>query len=199
MIFPTQFIKRKVLLIASLVQTLKLLPRLTEKIQRPARANRIKTSCCKLFSQLDTLENRFDFLPIDTATGISSDIMYVNITANDIVVMMTLGVRSCTDAYAHLKLRSATYSKKNFKTVDIIVMNTIRGEKTSHRLIQKTLLIALTLNSTAAQRFQHFGIGLTNVPDGIPAHNDAPDFRQPGSTDSDDQPAASRRRSAKAA
>lgn len=181
---------------------------------------------CKLFSQLDAIENRFDFLLIDTAAGISSDVTYFNITANDIIVIVTPEPTSITDAYALLKLQSTKYGAKNFKIIINMATDTIEGEEAFRRLNLATNrfldvgldylgcivydtsftqavryqkpLIELYPSSAAAQCFRHLAKRLTYIPDGLRTQNNVPGFWQQLLTSSDDQHAALRRQSAKA-
>ena len=179
----------------------------------------------KLFSQLDALEYRFDFLLIDTAAGISSDVMYFNITANDTIVIVTPEPTSITDAYALLKLQSTKYGTKNFKIIVNMAANIIEGQEAFRRLNLATErfldveldylgcivydtsftqavryqkpLIELYPGSTAAQCFQRLAKCLANSS-GMLSNNNTPGFWQQLITGSHDQLAASHRLSAKA-
>ena len=66
----------------------------------------------QIFTQLDGLINSVDILFIDTAAGISSNVMDFNATAQEIVVVVSPEPTSITDAYALMKVLSLKYSEK---------------------------------------------------------------------------------------
>jgi flagellar biosynthesis protein FlhG len=65
-----------------------------------------------IFTQLDGLIDSVDILLIDTAAGISSNVMDFNATAQEIVVVVSPEPTSITDAYALMKVLSLKYSEK---------------------------------------------------------------------------------------
>lgn len=65
-----------------------------------------------IFTQLDGLIDGVDILFIDTAAGISSNVMDFNATAQEIVVVVSPEPTSITDAYALMKVLSLKYSEK---------------------------------------------------------------------------------------
>lgn len=67
-----------------------------------------------LISQIDQLEGRFDYVIIDTAAGISDNVMYLNSASQFILVVVTPEPTSITDAYALIKVLSTRYSEKDF-------------------------------------------------------------------------------------
>src|SRR5262245_10883236 len=66
----------------------------------------------QLLTILETLEHDIDFLLIDTGAGISANVMYFNVAAQDIVVIVTPEPTSITDAYALMKVLSTKYDEK---------------------------------------------------------------------------------------
>ena len=66
----------------------------------------------QMFTQLDALINSVDILFIDTAAGISPNVMDFNATAQEIVVVVSPEPTSITDAYALMKVLSLKYSEK---------------------------------------------------------------------------------------
>lgn len=68
----------------------------------------------KILSELDALLDTIDILLIDTAAGISSNVMYFNVSAQNIIVVATPEPTSMTDAYALMKILSMRYSEKKF-------------------------------------------------------------------------------------
>ena len=69
----------------------------------------------EIFTQLDRLIDTVDILFIDTAAGISSNVMDFNATAQEIVVVVSPEPTSITDAYALMKVLSLKYSEKGCK------------------------------------------------------------------------------------
>ena len=66
----------------------------------------------QMFTQLDGLIDSVDILFIDTAAGISPNVMDFNATAQEIVVVVSPEPTSITDAYALMKVLSLKYSEK---------------------------------------------------------------------------------------
>ncbi len=79
-----------------------------------------------ILTQLDRLIDRVDVLFIDTAAGISSNVMDFNVTAQEIVVVVSPEPTSITDAYALMKVLSLKYSEKVCK---LLVNMTTRPEE----------------------------------------------------------------------
>lgn len=69
----------------------------------------------RLLKELDTLVADVDFLLVDTAAGISSNVMYFTVTAQEILVVVTPEPTSITDAYALMKVLSVKYKARDFK------------------------------------------------------------------------------------
>ncbi len=80
----------------------------------------------KILTQLDQLIDSVDVLFIDTAAGISSNVMDFNATAQEIFVVVSPEPTSITDAYALMKVLSIKYSEKVCK---LLVNKTTRPEE----------------------------------------------------------------------
>jgi len=78
----------------------------------------------RVLSALDTLMQDIDVLLIDTAAGISSNVMYFNVTAQEVIVVVTPEPTSITDAYALMKVMSLKYQEKKFS----LLVNMVSGE-----------------------------------------------------------------------
>lgn len=65
-----------------------------------------------ILSELDCLVENIDILLIDTAAGISSNVMDFNVSAHEIIVVVSPEPTSITDAYALMKVLSMRYSEK---------------------------------------------------------------------------------------
>jgi flagellar biosynthesis protein FlhG len=77
-----------------------------------------------LLSQLESLNDRTDVLIIDTPAGISSNVMFFNTLANEIVVVVSPEPTSVTDAYAMIKVLGNRYAEKYFN----LLVNFVRDE-----------------------------------------------------------------------
>lgn len=87
-----------------------------------------------LLNELDSLQDRFDVLLIDTGAGISSNVMYFNFAAMEKVVVVTNEPTSLTDAYALIKILSSKYHQKRFKVLVNAVRNSVEAERIFHNL-----------------------------------------------------------------
>ena len=100
----------------------------------------------QLLAELDALETQIDFLFVDTGAGISANVMYFNMAAQDIVVVVTPEPTSMTDAYALMKVLATKYAEKNFKVVLNAVANAAEAKDVFRRL------------STVAERFLNISL-----------------------------------------
>ncbi len=69
----------------------------------------------EIMQALEKLNGSFDLLLIDTSAGISSNVMYFNLAAQEIFVVVTPELTSITDAYALMKVLSMNYSRNEFR------------------------------------------------------------------------------------
>lgn len=69
----------------------------------------------QILTKLDLFIDSFDVLLIDTAAGISTNVLDFNATAQDILVVVSPEPTSLTDAYALMKVLSLKYSEKHCK------------------------------------------------------------------------------------
>ncbi|HEY5997142.1 MAG TPA: hypothetical protein VIU29_08965, partial [Candidatus Deferrimicrobiaceae bacterium] len=77
-----------------------------------------------LLSQIDSLEDRFDTVLIDTGAGIASNVMYFNAAAQEIIVVVTPDNTSVADAYALIKVLTQNFGEKYFH----ILLNMVQNE-----------------------------------------------------------------------
>jgi len=88
----------------------------------------------QLINELDGLDGSIDILLIDTAAGISSNVVYFNLAAQEIVVVASPEPTSITDAYALIKVLSTRYSEKHFKLIINYVSSPKEAEEVVHNL-----------------------------------------------------------------
>jgi flagellar biosynthesis protein FlhG len=71
----------------------------------------------QILRELDQVIDSVDILLIDTAAGISSNVMDFNVTAHEIIVVVSPEPTSITDAYALMKVLSLKYAEKCCKVI----------------------------------------------------------------------------------
>jgi flagellar biosynthesis protein FlhG len=77
-----------------------------------------------LLNEFDLINNMYDILLIDTGAGISSNVLYFNLAAQERIVVVTPEPTSITDAYALIKVMFKQHGIKNF----ILLMNMVKNE-----------------------------------------------------------------------
>jgi len=88
-----------------------------------------------LMSQLDQLEGRFDYVLIDTAAGISDNVLYLNAASQFVFVVVTPEPTSITDAYALIKVMASRYEEKSF----YIITNQTQSEAEAKNIFNSLL------------------------------------------------------------
>jgi len=76
-----------------------------------------------LLNELDHMAETIDILLIDTGAGISSNVLYFNMAAQESIVIATPEPTSMTDAYALIKVLSNQFHKKDFMILVNLVAN----------------------------------------------------------------------------
>lgn len=92
----------------------------------------------RLFSDLDRLTRDVDVLLIDTAAGISSNVMLFNSLASENIVVATPEPTSITDAYALMKVLSLKYQEKAFK----VLVNMAADDREADEVFRQLDLVA---------------------------------------------------------
>ena len=77
-----------------------------------------------LLNEFDILNNMFDILLIDTGAGISSNVIYFNLAAQERIIIATPEPTSITDAYALMKVMFSQHGTKQF----FLLVNMVRDE-----------------------------------------------------------------------
>ncbi len=91
-----------------------------------------------VFSQMNDFMRNFDIMLIDTAAGISANVLYFNINADEILVVATPEPTSITDAYALMKVLSVKYGSDHFK----LVVNAVTSEEEADDVFRQINLVA---------------------------------------------------------
>ncbi|HOF04116.1 MAG TPA: MinD/ParA family protein [Syntrophales bacterium] len=87
-----------------------------------------------LLDELNALEERPDFMLVDTAAGIAGNVTYFNLAAKEIVVVTSPEPTSMTDAYALMKILFQGYARKRFRLIINMVKNQAEAMEVFHRL-----------------------------------------------------------------
>ncbi len=82
-----------------------------------------------LLQQVDALDGAFDVLLIDTAAGISANVLYFNTAAHEITVVVTSEPTALNDAYALMKVLATRHGVRQF----LVVVNLAAGEADARR------------------------------------------------------------------
>ncbi|MBF0441247.1 MAG: MinD/ParA family protein [Oligoflexales bacterium] len=88
----------------------------------------------KIIQEIESLNESFEFLVIDTGAGISSTVLHLNAIADDIIVVSTPEPHSMTDAYAFIKVMAEDYERKSFNLVINMVRSKSEGEQVLKRI-----------------------------------------------------------------
>ncbi len=92
----------------------------------------------RLIDSLDALEEQFDVVLIDTEAGISENVTYFNVAAQDILVVTTPEPTAITDAYALMKLLSTQYHQKRF----LLAVNSVRSADEGLDVFEKLTMVS---------------------------------------------------------
>jgi flagellar biosynthesis protein FlhG len=80
-----------------------------------------------ILDQISLLPNAYDYLLVDTASGIGDNVLYLNAAAQEILVVVTPEPASLTDSYALIKVLNKKYRERRFS----IVTNMVQDEAES--------------------------------------------------------------------
>jgi flagellar biosynthesis protein FlhG len=91
-----------------------------------------------LLNELDHMILSVDILLIDTGAGISSNVMYFNMAAQESIVIVTPEPTSITDAYALIKILSTKFRKRHFT----VLVNMAPSETEAREVFKKISMVA---------------------------------------------------------
>ncbi|MFQ5579245.1 MAG: MinD/ParA family protein [Nitrospiria bacterium] len=91
-----------------------------------------------LLGEIDRLETPVDIFLIDTGAGISSNVLYFNTVAQDIIVVASPEPTSVTDAYAIMKVLSTHHGEKRFR----LLVNMVENEREAKEVFHKLTLVS---------------------------------------------------------
>ena len=88
----------------------------------------------EILCELDGMIDSVDVLLIDTAAGISSNVMDFSVTAQEIIVVVSPEPTAITDAYALMKVLSLKYAEKSCKVIVNLVGTAQQGREVFRQL-----------------------------------------------------------------
>lgn len=92
----------------------------------------------KVLEMMQSLENGYDVLLIDTGAGISDDVTWLNSSAGEIIVVATPEPTSIADAYALMKVLNQKHKIKDFQ----LLVNQARSEAEALRVYQQITAVS---------------------------------------------------------
>ena len=104
----------------------------------PELSNLTEMQKMTLMPRFGDLLSDIDMLLIDTGAGISSNVIYFNLAAGEIMVVITPEPTSITDAYALIKVMSTKHGQKNFS----IILNVAKNEKEAKSIYKHLSIVA---------------------------------------------------------
>jgi flagellar biosynthesis protein FlhG len=91
-----------------------------------------------LIDELDGLSEELDFMFIDTAAGIAGNVIYFNMAAKEIIVVVSPEPTSITDAYALIKILYNGYREKRFMLLANMVKDAYEAKEVYNKLSNAT-------------------------------------------------------------
>jgi flagellar biosynthesis protein FlhG len=88
----------------------------------------------QILSELDQVIDSVDLLLIDTAAGISSNVMDFNVIAQEIIVVVSPEPTAITDAYALMKVLALKYAEKSCKVIVNLARTPQQGSEVFRQL-----------------------------------------------------------------
>lgn len=87
-----------------------------------------------ILDQVSQLNEPYDYLLIDTASGINDNVLYLNAAAQEILVVVTPEPASLTDSYALIKVLNKKYRERRFSIVTNMVQDEAEAMQVYRRL-----------------------------------------------------------------
>lgn len=106
-----------------------------------------------LLDELDAFAGEFDFLLVDTGAGISSNVLYFNLGAQERLVVADQEPASVIDAYTLIKVLATRYAEKRFK---LLFNNIFRPEEALHAYDQLTKVADRFLHGSVSMEYMGF-------------------------------------------
>ncbi|MRR16414.1 MAG: MinD/ParA family protein [Deltaproteobacteria bacterium] len=91
-----------------------------------------------LIDEFNALSDSVDLMMIDTGAGISSNVMYFNMAAKEIIVVTTPEPTAMTNAYALIKVLYKRHAKRRFRLIVNMARNAGEAKEIYHKLSRAT-------------------------------------------------------------
>jgi flagellar biosynthesis protein FlhG len=92
----------------------------------------------RLLDEVDSLDGSLDVLLVDSAAGISTNVLYFSAAATDTLVVITPEPTALTDAYALIKLLASRYGRHEF----LVMVNMAAGSGDAEAAFQRLARVA---------------------------------------------------------
>jgi flagellar biosynthesis protein FlhG len=92
----------------------------------------------RFLEAMDDFHGAFDFIIIDTEAGISENVTYFNVAAQEILVVTTPDPTAITDAYAIMKLLSTKFHERRFN----LIVNAVADQDEALDVYKKLTLVS---------------------------------------------------------
>ncbi len=92
----------------------------------------------RLMDGMESFNGAFDLVLIDTEAGISENVTYFNVAAQEILVVTSPEPTAITDAYALMKLLSIKFHEKRFN----LVVNSVKDEDEALGVYRKLTMVS---------------------------------------------------------
>ncbi len=89
-----------------------------------------------LMDELDALDEEFDVLIIDTESGVSENVTYFNVAAQEIMLVLSPEPTSLADLYALIKLLTNRHGERSFRVLVNMVRDSDEGLEMFKKLSQ---------------------------------------------------------------
>jgi flagellar biosynthesis protein FlhG len=83
-----------------------------------------------LLNEFDSIDGDFDYVLVDTGAGISDNVLYFNLAADDCIIVTTTEPTAITDAYALMKVMALEHGYRYFK----LIVNMVKSEKDAKKV-----------------------------------------------------------------
>lgn len=92
----------------------------------------------RFINELDALHGDYDVVLIDTEAGISENVTYFSVAAQDILIITSPEPTAITDAYALMKLLSSQYQEKHFN----LIVNSVKDQDEALDVFRKLTIVS---------------------------------------------------------
>ncbi|MDA8089868.1 MAG: MinD/ParA family protein [Nitrospiraceae bacterium] len=91
----------------------------------------------KLMEEFDSYTGDFDLLIIDTAAGISENVAFFCVAAQETVIVTSPEPTAMTDAYALIKVLFTRYQEREFS----VLVNSVRGPEEGFEVFKRLMMV----------------------------------------------------------